>query len=75
MEFIDYVLPDGTTVPVDATAAKHASVIGFTLKGGRIVNAHRADLVFVCPRCRRVSYNQNDVRERYCSACHVFADA
>lgn len=25
---------------------------------------------FTCPRCRRTSYNPNDVREGYCGACH-----
>ena len=29
---------------------------------------------FVCPTCGRVSYNKNDVRERYCGFCHTFAD-
>jgi hypothetical protein len=24
---------------------------------------------FTCPRCGRTSYNQNDIRERYCGAC------
>ncbi len=43
MEFTNYRLPDGRIVPVDATAAKGALVIGFTLKGGRVVDAIRAD--------------------------------
>ena len=30
---------------------------------------------FTCPRCFRVSYNPNDIRERYCGACHQWADA
>lgn len=25
-----------------------------------------------CPACGRTSYNQNDVREKYCGACHRF---
>jgi hypothetical protein len=29
---------------------------------------------FACPRCGAVSYNPNDVLERYCGACHVFVD-
>lgn len=37
----DYRLPDGTIVKVDDTAAKGALVIGFTLKGGRVVDAVR----------------------------------
>ncbi len=24
---------------------------------------------FTCPRCGRVSFNPNDIRERYCGAC------
>jgi hypothetical protein len=29
---------------------------------------------FRCPRCGAVSYNPNDLRERYCGRCHVFVD-
>ena len=29
---------------------------------------------FACPRCQAVSYNPNDIRERYCGRCHQFAD-
>jgi hypothetical protein len=29
---------------------------------------------FTCPRCGAVSYNPNDIRERYCGRCHVFVD-
>jgi len=39
MVFEAYRLPDGQVVNVDATASKGAAVIGFTLKGGRIVDA------------------------------------
>lgn len=28
-----------------------------------------------CPRCGRVSYNPNDVRERYCGHCHRYHDS
>ena len=44
MTTTDYRLPDGRIVAVDSTAAKDAAVIGFTLKGGRVVDAVRADL-------------------------------
>lgn len=27
-----------------------------------------------CPRCRRTSYNPNDVLYRYCGNCHQFLD-
>lgn len=30
--------------------------------------------VYRCPRCGRVSYNPNDARHRYCSACKRFED-
>ena len=41
----DYWLPDGRIVPVDSTAAKGAALIGFTLKGGLVVTAIRADIL------------------------------
>jgi|SRR5882672_2239100 len=28
--------------------------------------------LFVCPSCRRVSFNPTDLRERYCGACHTW---
>lgn len=28
--------------------------------------------VYVCPRCERVSHNENDALHRYCGACHQF---
>lgn len=34
-----YTLPDGRVVRVDASASKGASVIGFTLASGRVVEA------------------------------------
>lgn len=34
--------------------------------GGRFVLGIR------CQTCRRVSFNTNDITERYCGACHVF---
>jgi hypothetical protein len=35
---------------------------------------HRERLVLAirCQRCQAISFNPNDVRERYCGACHVF---
>lgn len=39
MDFELYRLPDGRIIPVDATASKGAKVIGFTEKGGRVVDA------------------------------------
>jgi hypothetical protein len=31
-----------------------------------------AAVSYTCPRCGRTSHNPNDVRERYCGACHTF---
>jgi hypothetical protein len=43
--------------------------------GGRIFAPEETKLPSItCPRCGRTSYNLNDVRERYCGACHVFLD-
>lgn len=44
MPFQAYRLPNGQLVDVDATAAKGAPVIDYTLKGGQIVKATRAQL-------------------------------
>jgi hypothetical protein len=27
---------------------------------------------FVCPQCRAVSFNPNDIANRYCARCHQF---
>lgn len=27
---------------------------------------------YECPRCQMVSYNPNDIANRYCGNCHVF---
>jgi hypothetical protein len=27
---------------------------------------------FKCPKCRRVSYNPNDIAQKYCGSCHLF---
>jgi hypothetical protein len=27
---------------------------------------------FTCPKCDAVSYNKNDIEQRYCGACHLF---
>jgi hypothetical protein len=43
MTFTHYRLPDGTVVPVDASAAKDAPAIGFTLRDGRVVTATRVE--------------------------------
>lgn len=30
---------------------------------------------FHCPRCHGISYNPNDIANRYCGLCHEFFDA
>ena len=27
-----------------------------------------------CPKCLRISFNADDIRHRYCGACHEFHD-
>lgn len=27
---------------------------------------------FTCPKCGRTSYNESDIKQRYCGACHEF---
>lgn len=31
-------------------------------------------LSYTCPACGRTSYHPEDVKQRYCGACHVFGD-
>ena len=38
----------------------------YQIAGGHWAAAYR------CPRCAAVSFNPNDIRERYCGACHQF---
>jgi len=33
-----------------------------------------ANQSFVCPACRRESFNPHDIAQRYCAACHRFFD-
>jgi len=30
---------------------------------------------FTCPDCGRTSYHPEDVKNRYCGACHMFFDS
>ena len=43
-------------------------------RAGSMVVAIPSPPSFRCPRCGAVSYNPNDIRERYCGRCHVFVD-
>jgi hypothetical protein len=42
-----------------------------------LIDAHIASLPpsIVCPHCKSVSYNPEDVANRYCPRCHVFHEA
>ena len=31
-------------------------------------------ITITCPRCGRTSYNPEDVKQRYCGACHMYHD-
>jgi hypothetical protein len=35
-------------------------------------DAPQAQPSFECPSCGAVSYNPNDIRERYCGRCHAW---
>jgi DnaJ-class molecular chaperone len=35
-------------------------------------DAPREQPFFECPSCGAVSYNSNDIRERYCGRCHAW---
>jgi DnaJ-class molecular chaperone len=41
---------------------------------GKGAIADEAPRSYICPGCRAVSYNPNDIDERYCGRCHQFAD-
>lgn len=36
--------------------------------------ARRTPPKFVCPKCEAVTFHPEDVRQRYCGRCHLFAD-
>jgi len=50
MQFAPYRLPDGRVVMVDASAAKDARIIDFTLANGQITRAVLLDSPF-CETC------------------------
>jgi hypothetical protein len=51
------------------------SFTGFQHIGHRIYEGQRGEGPSTCcPQCGKRSYNLNDVRERYCGACHMFHD-
>lgn len=63
-------IEDFTVSDTDATWLN--SLPGLKVKG-TITGVWTHDSI-TCPRCGWVSYNANDIRERYCGHCHVFLD-
>jgi len=35
---------------------------------------HMGSRCLLCLRCNRISFNPNDVQQRYCGHCHVFLE-
>lgn len=29
---------------------------------------------YICPNCGKISFNANDIKNRYCGYCHTFSD-
>lgn len=52
------------------TVLKHG--IGYDLVVAQ--EAKRLVLAIRCQTCQQISYNPNDIKHRYCGACHVFHD-
>lgn len=38
------------------------------------VDGERPKYMHICPACRAVSYNQNDIDNRYCGRCKTFEE-
>ena len=79
---VPYALSDGSTVLVDASAAKGASVIDYTLKGGRIVQATKVSLqeaqddAYSIPQAhieaaQQLSQAISAVLATHCPVCHT----
>lgn len=41
-------------------------------RGYTITRNHLGEYAITCHKCDRISYNKNDVENRYCGFCHVF---
>lgn len=35
---------------------------------------HMGQRCLLCRRCNRITFNPNDIAQRYCGFCHVFLD-
>lgn len=70
----------GTGTPVPKEAGRHLGT-AMCAHGTLVFHAFEREVTggspdsITCPRCRRTSYNPNDIRERYCGACHQYHDA
>lgn len=60
-EEADAILAAANLITVNECAVAHEDSAAF-----------RPASSIVCPRCRRRSFNANDIAERYCGACHRF---
>lgn len=60
---IEYADAEGRTVPVRSVKVDTVAVDKIAL----VPAPH-----FLCPRCRRISFNPTDQAQRYCGACHIF---
>jgi hypothetical protein len=58
----------------DVRAPEPALMLAFGEWTGRVLREQTPPALpsITCPRCGRTSYNPNDIRERYCGACHHF---
>jgi hypothetical protein len=67
---------DKTFLPSQSGAIWDAFVAGSRgiqlLKAETLAAAQAPQPSFECPRCHRVSFNANDIENRYCGACHTF---
>lgn len=61
-------------VGMEATEAAASRMLGAIVFGAMQLAGASPRPSFTCPQCGRTSYNQNDIRERYCGACHAFVD-
>lgn len=67
-------LPDGRVVLTETSLAlfvNAANVMRGIIDGN---NLRAATPSTTCPKCGRTSYHPEDIRNRYCGACHLFHD-
>jgi hypothetical protein len=58
-----------------ALSSKELQIRHATFIGDGLINKLQREAAppsFECPDCHRVSFNANDIEQRYCGACHAF---